>query len=176
MVPPFPIPKVPENDESVRQLLPTAKQPAAIEIPSAKVEVALPLWLKFKTERPPKKVEVEVLEDESEVMLVVPAERVPMVAVFAFSEVEVAVPRYELPETEKAVDDAYGNCDARVEEAKYAGAVYGVVVAFVVVPKVVRDVQGQKVPVTQVGQVTALVESVYWSGDEKVVVAACRRA
>ncbi len=46
----------------------------------------------------------------------VPAESVPIVEVFALSEVDVAAPRYEIPETVSAVDEAYGNWDATVVE------------------------------------------------------------
>ena len=63
-----------------------------------------------------------------------------------FQTPPATVPRYEVPETEKAVDEAYGNWDARVEEAKYAGAVYAVVVSLVLVPKFVSAVHGQLIP------------------------------
>jgi hypothetical protein len=43
-----------------------------------------------------------------------PSERDPMVAVLEFSVVEVAVPKYAVPETERAVEDAYGSVFAPV--------------------------------------------------------------
>jgi len=46
----------------VRQELPIAKQPEESVTPWFKVEVAVPVWLKLRTERPPWKVEVAVVE------------------------------------------------------------------------------------------------------------------
>ena len=70
-VPPLPIPRKPvtwvarftrpPRLESERQVLPIAKQPLLIVMPVVWVEVADPVWAKFKTERPPLKVEVAVV-------------------------------------------------------------------------------------------------------------------
>jgi len=99
---------VPVKEESVRQVLPIAKQPLAMETPSLKVEVALPVWAKFRTERPPEKVEVPcpaakvtapakvevvTLVTMRLVSVEVPAERVPAPAMLPWeSMVVVAVP------------------------------------------------------------------------------------
>src|SRR3989344_3602246 len=60
-----------------------------------------------------------------------------------------AVPNYPVPETESAVEEAYANCD--VEEAKSpVRNQAGVVVEFVLVPKVVSTFQSQgRVRVTE---------------------------
>src|ERR1700683_1197820 len=77
LVPPFPMPNVPVKEPRVRQVLLREKQPAVMLRPFANVEVALPVCAKFKTESPPENVDVEVLVTESELMVVVPAARVP---------------------------------------------------------------------------------------------------
>ena len=89
--------------------------------------------------------------------------------------VSVVVPRIAAPETDSAVDEAYGNWDARVEEAKKAGAWSAVVVAAVVVPQFVLMLNGQP-KTAQAGHVTWLVALEYESTPPKVVVAAWMRA
>jgi hypothetical protein len=76
-VPPFAIESVPLKLPRVKQFPPTEKQPAARLIPFAKVDDALPVWLKFKTERPPANVEVEVFDTTRALMVLVPACKVP---------------------------------------------------------------------------------------------------
>ncbi len=67
---------------SERQLLLMLKQPAARFTPFAAVEVAEPVMLSARSETPPAKVEVEVLETTSALMVVVAAVRVPPSAAF----------------------------------------------------------------------------------------------
>src|SRR3989338_821545 len=66
-----------------------------------------------------------------------------------------AVPKYPVPETESAVEEAYANCE--VEEAKRpVRNQAGVVVEFVLVPKVVSTFQSQgRVRVTEPPSVTS---------------------
>src|SRR3989344_8352307 len=78
------------------------------------------------------------------------AETTPVALVFRIDDwipemvrfVVEAVLKYPVPETESAVEEAYANCD--VDEAKRPVRNHaGVVVAFVLVPKVVRTLQSQ---------------------------------
>ena len=46
---------------NVRQILLTAKQPEARLMPVVCVDVAVPVWLKLRTERPPLNVDVAVV-------------------------------------------------------------------------------------------------------------------
>jgi hypothetical protein len=79
-VPPFAIASVPDRSLNERHAFAFAKHPAAMEKPDANVDVAAPVCAKFKTERPPEKVEVAeaaevitpVLETEKSVVVAVP--------------------------------------------------------------------------------------------------------
>jgi len=132
------------------------------------------------TVSPPKKVEVAVEEVAMKYGAAMrlayrPPEKEEVERFVTARLVAVVVPRYAALETESAVEEAYGNCDASVEEAKKAGAWMAVVVAFVVVAQSEEMVHAQPY-VLQVGHVTAFVDSEYDKGPEKVVVAACRSA
>jgi len=76
-VPPWLMATVPERLPRERHAPLMARQPAARLMPCANVDVALPVWLKFKTLRPPLNVDVLVLDTLRELMVVVPAWRVP---------------------------------------------------------------------------------------------------
>ena len=119
-----PVPPAAEVEPPVeRQVLSTAKQPSVMLRPFAKVEVAVPVCAKFKTESPPEKVEVALPCTVRKPVVVAPPETKSPVACppapRVVEPVAKMLPPWIKPLAEKAVDDAYGKTEAsEVEVAK----------------------------------------------------------
>ena len=97
----------PERLPNPIQLLAIAKQPAAILTPWLKVEVAVPVWLKLRTERPLPKVELAVPPTLSTPAIVVEPvlEMVKKVEVAKLLVVDPTVKRLSACEVEAAKTD-----------------------------------------------------------------------
>ena len=104
-----------------------AKQPEVRLKPPAPVEVAEPVMLRAPTLRPLVKVEVPTPKTFKSAVEVAPPKMVRPPAWVPLPIVDEAVakmfPRNEVPDTEIAVDEANGNCDAVCEVALNESAV-----------------------------------------------------